>query len=101
MWRWLHCVVYMHWLIVFLFLLVRSPLKTALERQKQAYKAGWLTSPNTYKRQELEEIGTTNPKKYTKVCETDLLLLLDVYNRKDRLGNRVIQTKNPCDSRLE
>ncbi|XP_067657478.1 protein hu-li tai shao-like isoform X13 [Haliotis asinina] len=43
-----------------------SPLKTALERQKQAYKAGWLTSPNTYKRQELEEIGTTNPKKYTK-----------------------------------
>ncbi|XP_076460778.1 protein hu-li tai shao-like isoform X3 [Babylonia areolata] len=43
-----------------------SPIKTALERQKQAYKAGWLTSPNTYKKQEIEEIGTTTPKKITK-----------------------------------
>eukprot|EP00106_Octopus_bimaculoides_P018485 XP_014785927.1 PREDICTED: protein hu-li tai shao-like isoform X3 [Octopus bimaculoides] len=44
-----------------------SPLRTALERQKQQqYKAGWLTSPNTYKKQEIDEIGTTNPKKITK-----------------------------------
>lgn len=41
----------------------------ALERQKQAYKAGWLTSPNTYKKQEIEEIGTTTPKKITKVTD--------------------------------
>jgi len=44
-----------------------SPLRTALERQKQQqYKAGWLISPNTYKKQEIDEIGTTNPKKITK-----------------------------------
>ncbi|KAL8622651.1 hypothetical protein ACOMHN_009285 [Nucella lapillus] len=49
-----------------------SPIKTALERQKQAYKAGWLTSPNSYKKQEIEEIGTTTPKKITKwVPEAD------------------------------
>ncbi|KAL8594119.1 hypothetical protein ACOMHN_000830 [Nucella lapillus] len=43
-----------------------SPIKLAMERQKQAYKAGWLTSPNAYKKQEIEEIGTTTPKKITK-----------------------------------
>ncbi|XP_070212539.1 protein hu-li tai shao-like [Littorina saxatilis] len=43
-----------------------SPIKMAMERQKQAYKAGWLTSPNTYKKTEIEEIGTTTPKKITK-----------------------------------
>lgn len=44
-----------------------SPLRTALERQKQQqYKAGWLISPNTYKKQEIDEIGTPNPKKITK-----------------------------------
>ena len=46
----------------------RSPMKLAMERQKQAFKAGWLTSPNTYKKQEIEEIGTSTPKKITKVC---------------------------------
>lgn len=51
-----------------LLFIIRSPIKTALERQKQAYKAGWLTSPNTYKKEEIEEIGTTTPKKITKVC---------------------------------
>ncbi|XP_041368992.1 alpha-adducin-like isoform X3 [Gigantopelta aegis] len=48
-----------------------SPLKSALERQKQAYKAGWLTSPNTYKKQEIDEIGTPTPKKITKWVPED------------------------------
>ncbi|XP_061194287.1 alpha-adducin-like isoform X3 [Saccostrea echinata] len=43
-----------------------SPIKVAIERQKQHYKAGWLNSPNTYVKKELEETGTTNPKKITK-----------------------------------
>ncbi|XP_063433805.1 gamma-adducin-like isoform X14 [Mytilus trossulus] len=44
-----------------------SPLKLAKDRQKQNYKAGWLVnSPNNYVRQELEESGTQNPKKYSK-----------------------------------
>ncbi|ESO97018.1 hypothetical protein LOTGIDRAFT_115246 [Lottia gigantea] len=41
-----------------------SPVKR--EKNKLAYKAGWLTSPNTYAKQEIEEVGTTNPKKITK-----------------------------------
>lgn len=45
----------------------RSPIKVAIERQKQHYKAGWLNSPNTYVKKEMEETGTTNPKKITKV----------------------------------
>ncbi|KAK3094862.1 hypothetical protein FSP39_007183 [Pinctada imbricata] len=40
-----------------------SPIKVALERQKQHYKAGWLNSPNNYVRQDIEETGTQNPKK--------------------------------------
>uniref|UniRef100_K1PEX5 Protein hu-li tai shao n=1 Tax=Magallana gigas TaxID=29159 RepID=K1PEX5_MAGGI len=43
-----------------------SPIKVAIERQKQHYKAGWLNSPNTYVKKEMEETGTTNPKKITK-----------------------------------
>ncbi|XP_052101061.1 gamma-adducin-like isoform X9 [Mytilus californianus] len=44
-----------------------SPLKLARDRQKQNYKAGWLVnSPNNYVRQEVEETGTQNPKKYSK-----------------------------------
>lgn len=43
-----------------------SPIKVAIERQKQHYKAGWLNSPNTYVKKEVEETGTTNPKKITK-----------------------------------
>jgi hypothetical protein len=38
-----------------------------MERQKQQYKVGWLNSPNVYVRQEMDEIGTQNPKKITKV----------------------------------
>ncbi|RUS72569.1 hypothetical protein EGW08_019674, partial [Elysia chlorotica] len=43
-----------------------SPIKAAMERHKKAFKAGWLTTPNTYKKHEVEEIGTTTPKKITK-----------------------------------
>jgi len=43
-----------------------SPLKAAMDRQKKAYKQGWLTTPNSYKKNELEEIGTNTPKKITK-----------------------------------
>lgn len=43
-----------------------SPIKAAMERQKQQYKVGWLNSPNVYVRQEMDEIGTQNPKKITK-----------------------------------
>uniref|UniRef100_A0A0B7BGN0 Class II aldolase/adducin N-terminal domain-containing protein n=1 Tax=Arion vulgaris TaxID=1028688 RepID=A0A0B7BGN0_9EUPU len=43
-----------------------SPVKAAMERQKKAYKAGWLTTPNAYKKKEVEEIGTSTPKRITK-----------------------------------
>ena len=38
-----------------------------MERQKQQHKVGWLNSPNVYVKQEIDEIGTQNPKKITKV----------------------------------
>ncbi|KAJ8316920.1 hypothetical protein KUTeg_004824 [Tegillarca granosa] len=46
-----------------------SPLKVALERQKQHYKAGWLNSPNTYIKQEWvqEEAGSPNKKGTTSI----------------------------------
>lgn len=43
-----------------------SPIKAAMERQKQQHKVGWLNSPNVYVRQEMDEIGTQHPKKITK-----------------------------------
>lgn len=43
-----------------------SPIKAAMERQKQQYKVGWLNSPNVYVKQEMDEIGTQHPKKVTK-----------------------------------
>ncbi|KAH3787626.1 hypothetical protein DPMN_165753, partial [Dreissena polymorpha] len=43
-----------------------SPIKAAMERQKQQHKVGWLNSPNVYIRQEVDETGTQNPKKYSK-----------------------------------
>lgn len=43
-----------------------SPIKAAMERQKQQHKVGWLNSPNVYVRQDMEEIGTQHPKKITK-----------------------------------
>ena len=45
----------------------RSPIKAAMERQKQQHKVGWLNSPNVYIKKELDEIGTQNPQKVTKV----------------------------------
>ncbi|XP_033756957.1 alpha-adducin-like isoform X7 [Pecten maximus] len=48
-----------------------SPYKVAIERQKQHYKAGWLNSPNNYIKQEMEETGTSNPKKITKWVQED------------------------------
>ncbi|XP_060072955.1 alpha-adducin-like isoform X2 [Ylistrum balloti] len=48
-----------------------SPYKVAIEKQKQHYKAGWLNSPNNYVKQEMEETGTSNPKKITKWVQED------------------------------
>jgi len=47
----------------------RSPIKAAMERQKQQHKVGWLNSPNVYVRQDVDEIGTQHPKKITKVTQ--------------------------------
>lgn len=64
-----------------------SPIKAAMERQKKAYKAGWLTTPNAYKKTEVEEIGTTTPKKITKwVPEAD---------SPNRPGGTPIKIENP------
>ena len=44
-----------------------SPIKQALEKQKKQFKQEWLNTPNVYRKEEIEEIGTPNPKKITKV----------------------------------
>jgi adducin len=43
-----------------------SPLEAMLEKQKKKVKSGWLTSPNVYRKEEIDEIGTPNPKKITR-----------------------------------
>ncbi|KAL4231595.1 Adducin 3 (Gamma) [Mactra antiquata] len=48
-----------------------SPIKAAMERQKQQHKVGWLNSPNVYVKQEMDEIGTQHPKKITKWVKED------------------------------
>ncbi|KAL3865131.1 hypothetical protein ACJMK2_006757 [Sinanodonta woodiana] len=48
-----------------------SPIKQAMERQKQQHKAGWLNSPNVYVKQEIDEIGTPKPQKITKWIKED------------------------------
>uniref|UniRef100_A0A0B7BJK4 Class II aldolase/adducin N-terminal domain-containing protein n=1 Tax=Arion vulgaris TaxID=1028688 RepID=A0A0B7BJK4_9EUPU len=64
-----------------------SPLQAAKERQKNAFKAGWLTTPNAYKKTEIDEIGTTTPKKITKwVSEGD---------SPSKLGGTPIKIDNP------
>ncbi|BFZ01094.1 hypothetical protein BsWGS_04138 [Bradybaena similaris] len=64
-----------------------SPLQAAKERQKNAFKAGWMTSPNAYKKTEIEEIGTVTPKKITKwVPEGD---------SPNRPGGTPIKIENP------
>lgn len=43
-----------------------SPLKQHMARQQKQFKSKWLNSPNTYKKEEIEETGTANPKKITR-----------------------------------
>ena len=38
-----------------------------MDRQKKQNRTDWLNTPNAYKREEVEETGTPNPKKITKV----------------------------------
>ena len=44
----------------------RSPLARVFDAQKKQHKTEWLNTPNSYKREEVEETGTTKPKKITK-----------------------------------
>ena len=39
-----------------------------MEKHKRQFKSEWLTTPNVYMKEEIDEIGTPNPKKITKVC---------------------------------
>ena len=43
-----------------------SPLKQHMARQQKQFKSKWLNSPNSYKKEEFEETGTSNPKKITR-----------------------------------
>jgi len=40
------------------------------ERNRRLHKTDWLNTPNVYKKEEIDEIGTDNPKKITKVGST-------------------------------
>ena len=42
-------------------------MKAHTDMQKKHFKTDWLATPNAYKREEIEETGTPNPKKITKV----------------------------------
>lgn len=44
-----------------------SPLKKLVDGKKTQDKLRWVNSPNQYQRVEVEETGTTDPKKITKV----------------------------------
>ena len=50
----------------------RSPLTRIFDAQKKQHNTEWLNTPNTYKREEVAEVGTPNTKKYTKVCPPQL-----------------------------
>ncbi|GAB1603915.1 gamma-adducin-like isoform X2 [Argonauta hians] len=77
-----------------------SPLRTALERQKQQqYKAGWLTSPNTYKKQEIDEIGTTHPKKITKWVPENSESTKSVNVKIEKANQFAPQGENPKEFR--
>jgi len=43
-----------------------SPLRQHFEKQKRAFKTDWLNTPNAYKKEEIQETGTPNPKTITK-----------------------------------
>ena len=45
----------------------RSPLTRVYDAQRKQHKTEWLNTPNTYKKEEMQEVGTPNPKTYTKV----------------------------------
>ncbi len=53
-----------------------SPLKHYQDRHKKAFKQEWLTTPNAYKKEEIDEVGTPNPKKITKVRSAIVSLFL-------------------------
>ena len=38
-----------------------------MDIHKKQFKSEWLNTPNAYIREEMEETGTPNPKKYAKV----------------------------------
>ncbi|XP_013397796.1 protein hu-li tai shao isoform X5 [Lingula anatina] len=46
-----------------------TPIKQIIESKKKAQKTEWLNTPNIYHKQEIEEIGTPNPKKIIKWVE--------------------------------
>ncbi|CAC5383452.1 ADD [Mytilus coruscus] len=78
-----------------------SPLKLARDRQKQNYKAGWLVnSPNNYIRQEVEETGTQNPKKYSKGYRTGYLYRLPAFKQEVRKekSNSDVEIPPTCSS---
>jgi len=42
-------------------------LKAQFDYQKKHSRTEWLNTPNAYRKEEVEETGTPNPKKVTKV----------------------------------
>jgi len=63
-----------------------GPLRLTLERQKDNVRTHWLGTPNAYTKQEIDEVGTQNPKKYTKwVAEID----------PELKSSYVVKTENP------
>ena len=53
--------------LIMLCFFCRPNIREAKERNKRLQKTDWLNTPNVYKREEIDEIGTDNPKKITKV----------------------------------
>ncbi len=37
-----------------------------VERNRSLHRTEWLTTPNTYRKEEVEEQGTSNPRKFTR-----------------------------------
>ncbi|XP_067928409.1 protein hu-li tai shao-like isoform X5 [Watersipora subatra] len=50
---------------------LKQNIKDLKERNKRLQKTDWLNTPNAYKREEIDEIGTDNPKKITKWVPLD------------------------------
>ena len=47
-----------------------SPLKKLVDGRKTQDRLRWVNSPNTYNRVEMDETGTSDPKKITKVLKS-------------------------------